>query len=395
MYNLILLLVLSPYTALLIGIYTTYKMVKMKDEIQKNTWNIGLLLLFLWSFIVGVLNKSVISSLASIIFFLYFSISQYLQCYCKTEDKIKLISDYLIKFSIFSGAIGIIEKLSFAYFPMELWKKFLNVPLTVTTNHRIYSTFGNPNVTGDWFGIMIIIALYYGSMCKDNKSKILYYGSVFLFLINLCLTGSRGAYVGFLIGLAVLFVLKKNKNDFVVFLAIALIVGIVGFTPEKVSNISQEVTSHQMERSFNTREEIWRGSLRMIKEKPITGWGLWGTVENGNRFSRYQGIIYHSHNIWISLLSFMGLLGLSIYLFMRIRIYKNLLYLFKSNCSSAILLLAIQLIVLVHGAIDFTIITPQIGMLFIGTSSIITSLANEETSSVLSKRSSFAFKNIL
>ncbi|MEG1254463.1 O-antigen ligase family protein [Clostridium sp.] len=387
MFNLILLLVLSPYTALFVGVYATYKMVKMRDEIQKNSWNIGLLLLFGWSLIVGIVNKSIMSICASFIFILYFALSIYLQSYCKTEDKLDKISEYLIKFSIFSGIIGIIEKLTFAYFPMELWKKILEVPLEVTSNHRIYSTFGNPNVAGDWFAIMIIVTLYYASISKDKKCKTLYYGATVLFLINLCLTGSRGAFVGLVFGLVSLFLLKKNKSDRIIFCCILLIIAVVGFTPEKISDISQEMTGHEIERSFDTREEIWIGSIKMVDEKPITGWGLVGTIEFGNQYSRYSKVINHSHNIWLSLLTSIGIVGLSIYLFIRANIFKNLIYLYMEDYGSVALLISIQVIILVHGVIDFTIIAPQIGMLFVGTSAIITVFAKENVG-VLIKRGS-------
>ncbi|WP_346931552.1 O-antigen ligase family protein [Clostridium sp.] len=387
MFNLILLLVISPYTALFAGIYATYNMIKMKDEIHKNSLNLGLLLLFGWSFIVGIFNKSIMSMGASFIFFLYFAISNYIENYCKSEQKIEKIAEYLIKLSICSGIIGVIEKVTFMYFPMKLWKKVLGVPLEVSSGHRIFSTFGNPNVAGDWFAIMIIIALYYGSIAKDKKCKAIYYGSTVLFLLNVCLTGSRGAFIGLVFGLASLYLLKTNKSDRVVFCAIALIVFVVGFTPEKISDISQDLTGHEIERSFDTREEIWMGSLKMVDEKPVTGWGLTGTIEVGNQYSRYRGVINHSHNIWLSLLTSIGIIGLSIYLFIRANVFKSLIYLYKENYNSVSLLLSIQVIILVHGVIDFTVITPQIGMLFIGTSAIITTFAKEDVG-VIEKRSS-------
>ncbi len=391
MFNLILLIIMSPYTALFIGVYTTYKVIRMREEIQKNSWNIGLILLFVWSLLVGLLNKSIMSTAVSIVFFLYFTISVVLQNYCKTEEKLEIICNYLIKFSVFSGIIGIIEKVTFAYFPMELWKKVLGLPLSISTDHRIFSTFGNPNIAGDWFATMIIMTIYYASNNKNFKERIPYYFATTLFVINLCFTGSRGAFVGLLFALGVLFLLelKRSKSELIVILAIALVIGVVGFTPPKVSDISQEITGHNIERSFDTREEIWRGSLKMIEEKPLTGWGMLGTIEHGNEFSRYSDVINHSHNIWLSFLTSLGVVGLLGYLYMRANIYKNLIYLYKAGYSSVALLMAMQTIVLIHGVIDFTIITPQIGILFIGSSSIITTLAKESVN-VFPKRRSIA-----
>ncbi len=383
MYNLILLFVLSPYTAIIALLYAAYKLYKNRDEIQKNTWNIGLLILFMWSFMVGVINRSLMSVVVSLIFLLYFSMSVYIENQWSSEEQICKLSHYLLKFSIFSGVLGIVEKIAFENYPMLLWRKILGLPATATSAHRIYSTFGNPNIAGDWFAIMIVIALFYEGRSKNKKEKSFYYGCVSLFLVNLFLTGSRGAFVAMACGLAVLFMFKCSKHNRMIFSGIILVVVIIGFMPDKVPNISEDIVGHNIDRSVSLREEIWRGSLMMSKEKPLTGWGLMGTIEYGKPYFKYSGVVNHSHNIWLSLLTSLGVVGLSIYLFMRVYVYKNMVKLLSKenkNSSCVQLLIAIQAVIISHGIVDFTIIAPQIGMLFIGTSSMIIALAKESIS---------------
>ena len=378
MVNLILLVVLSPYTTVLLGLCTTYNLYKSKEEINWNAWNTGLLSLFIWSFIVGLINKSIMSMIVSFLFLFYFSMDVYIENNWSSEKYIYKIAHNLLKLSIFSGILGIIEKFSFENYNMILWRRILGLPSNTSSAHRIFSTFGNPNIAGDWFAIMIIIALFYEGRTFYKRDKIFYYFCVVLFLINLFLTGSRGAFVAMACGLFVLFMFKCSKHNRIIFLCIVIIVSIVGFMPGKVPNISKDIVGHNIDRSVSLREEIWRGSINMYCKKPITGWGMLGTVEEGNNFIRYNGIVHHAHNIWIAFLTSLGLVGFLIYIFMRIKLYKSTLKIISTDSSSCIqLLIAIQAVIICHGIVDFTIIAPQIGVLFIGSGGMIFSLAKE------------------
>ena len=378
MFNITLLFVLSPYTAVLVCFFAAYKLYKHKENIHKSIWNIGLLILFLWSFLVGLINESKMSIMVSFLFLLYFCVSVYIENNWSTEEKVYEIAHYLLMFSVFSGIIGIIEKLVFEFYSMPIWRLFLGLPATSSSAHRIYSTFGNPNIAGDWFSIMIVTALFYEGRTKDKRKKVFYYSSVFLFLINLFFTGSRGAFAAMIVGLAVLFIFKCSKRNRMIFIGIIILVSIIGFMPDKLPNISEEIVGHQIDRSFTLRERIWKGSLDMVKEKPITGWGLMGTIEHGKEFINYSGTVHHSHNIWLAILTSLGIIGLIIYLLMRLQLYKDMIILLRKDSNSCIqLLIAIQAIIIIHGIVDFTIIVPQIGALFIGTSSMITAFARE------------------
>lgn len=379
MVNIILLFVLSPYTAVLICFSAAFYLIKNREAvIEYNTWNIGLFLLFLWAFLVGLINKSSMSIIVSFLFFLYFCISVYMENNWSTEEKIYDIAHYLLKFSIISGIIGIIEKIAFEFYSMPLWRKFLGLPATSSSAHRIYSTFGNPNIAGDWFAIMIIIALFYEGHTKDKKKKLFYYGCVSLFLFNLFLTGSRGAFVAMSGGLIILFMFKCSKHNRIIFIGIIAALVIIGFMPDKVPHISQGIVGHQLDRSLTLRERIWKGSFEMIKQKPLTGWGLTGTIEHGRDFIDYNGIVHHSHNIWLAFLNSLGIVGLGLYLIMRFSVYKNAIKLLLKDMNGSIqLLIAIQAIIIIHGLVDFTIIVPQIGVIFIGTSAMIIASAKE------------------
>ncbi len=67
----------------------------------------------------------------------------------------------------------------------------------------------------------------------------------------------------------------------------------------------------------------------MIQIKPITGWGLMGITEHGADFMKgyYYATLYHGHNIWITITTTLGVVGLFIYTYMKINLFRDLLIL--------------------------------------------------------------------
>lgn len=379
MFFLVLLTVISPYTTIIPIIYMVYMVLFKKVIIYKNHWNIGLCLLFIWSLIVGVINYSFTSIIASFALFLYLCVSIFLQNFCKNEMIIEKIYIYLVCFSLISVIFGIIEKVIYVYFNFNIWSKFLQITSQPIVNDRIYSTFGNPNVAGNWFAIMIIVGLYFCSITSKTE-KIFYKIATLLFGIALYLTGSRGAFIGLLCGLFIFYFLKGSKKDMWLFVTIFTITVAVTFMP---AEISKNVTAHGFDDSFISRIGIWRGCLKMIIIKPFTGWGLMGIIDHGADFMKgyYYATLYHGHNIWITIMTTLGFIGLTIYAYMKINLFRNLKMLHVQNCRLVPMLAGIQAVIIGHGLVDFTLIAPQTGLLFIASSAIVSTLVKQYISS--------------
>ena len=343
MFILVLLTVISPYTTIIPVIYMTYMVLFKKKRIYKNQWNIGLCLLFIWSLIVGVINYSFTSIVASFALFIYLCVGIFLQNYCINENKVEKLYMYLVSFSVLSAILGIIEKAVYVYFNFNIWSKFLQITSQPVVNNRIYSTFGNPNVAGNWFAIMVIVGLYFCSTTfKTTKS--FYQMATLLFVIALYLTGSRGAFMGLLFGLFIFYLLKGNKKDRWLFITIFMLTAIVTLMP---SQILKNVTGHDFDESFISRLGIWKGCLKMIKIKPLTGWGLMGITNHGAEFMKgyYYATLYHGHNIWITITTTLGALGLFIYGYMKINLFRNLKMLHSQNCRVVPMLAGIQAVI--------------------------------------------------
>jgi hypothetical protein len=370
----ILLTVLSPFTALLPVFYAAYRVLSKKESINKNPWNTGLIALFIWSFFVGLINRSYLSTIASFAFFLYFCLSVFMQNHFNNEDKIERLYKCLVHFSILPAIVGIVEKIVFLFSNDTFLTKLLVVVSKATIGHRINSTFGNANLAGNWFAIILLVTLYLNSISTD-KNRTFYRALSVLYMIVLCLTASRGAFIGFLMGLSVYYVLTKNKKDFRFLLMISIPILILTVMPSapQSGNITS-IAGHKLTRSIVTRDMIWSGSLKMIKLKPLTGWGLLGIVESGSKYIAYDGPIVHSHNIWISFLTFLGPLGLSIYLYMKLYLLRGIKILYSQSNRLAALMAGIQALVIGHGFVDVAFMAPQTGILFFANSALICAL---------------------
>lgn len=359
------LLVLSPFTAIIIGVYSFYLFCKKKLEFKRNYWTIGLFSLFIWSAIVGILNKSLLSTTGSLLILIYFLSSQFANNVVMTKDILHSFMNRIVFYTTIGAIIGVIEKIIFAF--MGYGK------------HRVYSLFGNPNMTGCWF-VITLLTITYLSLQKSEK---LYYKryviSSLLITIALLLTGSRGSFaalVGTGIVVSVLRGIKFNRKSFFIAIFIVSAIFIVAFAESNL--ISEYIMAHPFEDSLNPRMKIWKDAILMIKAKPLLGWGLLAPLELGAKvLPNYNMATIHVHNLWLTFLSTTGIVGLLIYAFMKISLYKDLLFLYKLNKELSLLIFSINLVIIIQGFVDVSLFAPQIGIVYSISGAIVTKLVSE------------------
>jgi O-antigen ligase len=288
-----------------------------------------------------------------------------------SEEKILGFYLGLLYLSVIPGIIGIAQKICAEWFNITLIKRLIYS--TPELDGRIYSTFSNPNIAGGWFAAMLLIAVFFWSR-KEFKHRWILGLMMLLYSINLMLTGSRGAIMGLAAASIVFLVIKNGWRKLVIPGALLLIMLILSLIPSDGSFISS-LMGHALSSSFDSRYPIWKGSIEMIFEKPMLGWGLMGIYEKGALFFYKTDPVFHAHNIWLSILSTLGLAGFYVYLVMKAYIIYGLGMLKKANCSLTPLLASIQVLVIVHGFVDCIICVPQTGILFITCSAFIASLS--------------------
>ncbi|QAA32016.1 O-antigen ligase family protein [Clostridium manihotivorum] len=174
---------------------------------------------------------------------------------------------------------------------------------------RVQSTLDNPNTLGA-FQVLMLFPLI--SITRaENKSvvfKVLSIVTSVMCFINLIMSMSRSAMMGFAIGL-VLLLLLFGKRLLLILIPVA---GIILAIPSSISRIKQITDSNQNE----SRIRIWNSAIKMIKEQPYFG------VGNGNFIVKYpkytklypqfkeQGVdVFPSHNSYLKIASELGIVG--------------------------------------------------------------------------------------
>lgn len=369
----IIMIVSSPFTAVIPAVYAVNILVRKRLKIEKNYWSIGLFLLFMYSLISGIMNRSILSALSSLGLLGYFAVNVFSQNYFVKVSRINMVIKYIVYLTVISAIGGVIEKIIFI---------LLGMP-----QHRILSSFGNPNMTGAWFGSVILMIFYLKSIEKGKKDFDIYNLSILLIIIALLLTESTGAFIA-LVGSIFIYYLLKGKKDFKGLIAISITVGIISIIFMLVQNkVANTTPIGELVTSFNSRYCIWIGAIKMILAKPIIGWGMTGMMEHGSNFvfssdpnlhNKIITFLIHPHNLWLAFFVSLGIVGLLIYLYIKFNLYKDMVKLYKKRNSMLPLIAAINAMVVIQGIVDCTLYAPQLGILFVATGAITYNMANNK-----------------
>ena len=358
----VLMVILSPFTAVIPGIYGIYLVYKKKAKVLKNYLNIGLILLFLCLLFSGVINKSIISIGGAFLILTYIGIAILSQKYFISKKRIADALRLLLNLSALTSIIGIVEKILFI---------IIGKP-----THRIFSTYGNPNMTGAWFGSMILIAVFlkynYNDEAENKKLNFL----LALMISSLLLTESTGAFIALLTSIGAYFLVEKNKEIKQCIIMIVTIIFIILAFVFLQKSINSITVMDEVRTSFGSRYDIWFGSIEMFLLKPLLGWGALGTLEHGIEFMYNNGNVIHSHNVWLTFLVSGGILAFSIYIFIKLNIFRDLLRIYKKYDNYVCLLTALNVMVIIQGLVDCSLYAPQLGVLFIAANSILYNISN-------------------
>lgn len=352
----IFLITFSIFTAVVPIIYCVVNILKDRSAITYNYLSKSLIFLFLWSIFVSIINKSMLSFLASFLFLGYFSVSVYIERNMYSMKIVNKMCEVTVYCTLLTVINGFVEKIIFIFIG--------------NSSHRIFSSYGNPNMAGAWFASIIFVVLYLKKLDKNKKKKLLYDVFIFLLILSLLLTESSGAIVSFIIAIIIYVILENIKSNRS--MRNFFLIGFIGVCFTIVlSNICFDEIIQEFIISFNSRIHIWKGSINMFITKPVFGFGVLGTIENGKEFLNINGGTIHSHNLWLTFSVTLGLVGLCGYLLLKLKLYKDIVMSIKNKSNIASLVAAINILVVIQGFVDVSLYSPQIALLFIAVNSII------------------------
>jgi len=175
------------------------------------------------------------------------------------------------------------------------------------------TTLGNPNFTSGFLGLSGIAILYLVLDAKDRKYQVVYAFGLLADLYILWRSGSIQGVFGFLIGAAVIILVKLwliNKR----YGQIGLVAAVLAGTPVALAVINiGPLASKLYQGTLRNRFDYWNAAIGMFKDHPIFGVGV-------DRFGEYyrqyavqnqvvQGqITDNAHSIYMHLLATGGLI---------------------------------------------------------------------------------------
>lgn len=173
---------------------------------------------------------------------------------------------------------------------------------------------GNPNSLGVWSNIAFLFAIYFFLNVKTKRSKCFMVILMVISVLTAIASGSRTYTIAILLNIFFATQLLLTRKTRVWFWLIAILSILIGFSAFKgilmnIQGINRLLTEGR------DRGDIWDAGLKLVREKPLLGWG-YGISQQLNT-QEYLGYIdgYTSygmafHNSFLTVLIETGLVGL-------------------------------------------------------------------------------------
>ena len=266
-------------------------------------------------------------------------------------------------------------------------------------NYLIFSTFFNPNCLATYLIIALPLIIYQINTSENKMTKTRFI--LILIAVSLCLflTGSRGAFISFIVSYLIVIFLFREKivlnrqKIFLLSIFIILFLGLFFTKPILQKKIfSFFDTQH---RSHLFRVLVWEGSLNIIKEHPLYGVGI-GSFESVYPNFKLGGVNTKLvHNTYLQKLVEGGVVGFFLFIFI---IISYLLIVFSGRSGGEVdrltkYLLWSSLCFLIHNLFDYPWYVPANALLFFSISAMnLLCLKNIKT---VTFKNSFNIFNIL
>jgi putative inorganic carbon (HCO3(-)) transporter len=195
-------------------------------------------------------------------------------------------------------------------------------PLSKET--RVYSYLGNPNLLGSYLLPAIALSVVAVFVWRHWGAKLLALMMVALNSACLYFTGSRGAWLGFVVMALVMVVLlwqwwspqlSPTLRRWGLMVALGGSVAVILVALVAVDSLRDRALSvflGSKDSSNNFRQNVWRSAIDMIRDRPILGIGP-GNVAFNKVYPLYQRPRFSAlsaYSVWLELAIEAGILGL-------------------------------------------------------------------------------------
>ena len=188
------------------------------------------------------------------------------------------------------------------------------------------------------FAMCSFLAAWFASQCPRPPYKFALYALALAFLLNLAwITPGRSGYVVFLVLLVVYFFFRRGFKGLVAGLLVAAVVGGAAFLTsssirdrvmEGVTE-AQKYSSDVNETSLGRRMVMYETTWEMIRQNPVLGVGTGGFEQQfsamaAKKYTGWRAMPFHDpHNQYLFVWSENGLIGLGIFVFLLLTIWRQ------------------------------------------------------------------------
>lgn len=287
-----------------------------ESKVNIDTFDIAIFVMCL-TLIYGVLNSYAVagSVLPAAVYILFVASFYTIRRAAKEKDFLNTLLNLIVFVSVAVSLYGIYQKIT-----GQAETTWTDTEMFEGMGGRIYSTFGNPNVFGEY--LLMVMPITFGLMLKSScaNRKTLYLGAFTLQAVCMILTYSRGCWIGIALAMGLMIIFTRRKLTsllvFALFLAPLFIPETIMQRLLSIGNVTDTSTSY--------RVYIWQGTIRMLKDFWYCGVGI-GEAAFGNVYPSYSLNAVsapHAHNLYLHILSETGVIGIAAVAALLILFYK-------------------------------------------------------------------------
>ena len=285
------------------------------------------IMFMLFIFISSILSVTPLASIQIAAVWLVMIMSFFIirRCIENKKDLTAILTSFSVA-ALITGIYGI-----FQYFYGQLNTSWVDTSLFEDLKFRVYSTFENPNVYGEYLLLAIPVVAGLAFLINKKIGKTSCFLILCILIADVFLTYSRGCYLGLALCIFMIIWLFDTK---LIGVAVFAAVPCIFLLPSSITNRLLSITN-LADSSTSYRVKIWHGTLKMLEDFAFTGIGP-GTqaYELVNPRYAFEGVIaQHSHSLFLQIITDMGIFAFIIFLAMLFCYIRNGISTIRNTCN--------------------------------------------------------------
>jgi O-antigen ligase len=183
---------------------------------------------------------------------------------------------------------------------------------------------GNASELGLALCVAYPLCYYFFRGLNRRPAKVIFGILTIVLMMSIFVSGSRGAFLGFV---ATLIYLLRKERKLILGLVILAIISLPALyiIGERYIERVESIADYETDESVNVRFRLWSAAVDMVADHPLFGVGTGNFANAYGSTYRAEGsrsLYWSPHNVFIQIITELGILGFTIYIILIIAIYK-------------------------------------------------------------------------